>query len=125
MKKFLSIALATLLVICSIPSAAYALEPIAGTNNEVYYEQNAEPARMRTRGTCSEVYSRAWCNAHGYGNNRPVPARVNLTSREKRCIISIYGSLTKALIAGIVSGGSGSVYTAAADFAFVMWMCAA
>lgn len=122
MKKFLSIALATLLVICSIPSAAYALEPIAGTNNEVYYEQNAEPARMRTRGTCSEVYSRAWCNAHGYGNNRPVPGRVRLNAKEQRCVKQLYGSLAAAVASGIISGGSGW-YVGAASAVYGFWLC--
>lgn len=128
-----------LLAMCSIPQAAYALQPAQDADNEVYYEQNVaddevyyeqnatEYMLMRERGRCTDVYSRGWCNAHGYKNNRPVGATVRLNAKEEKCVKQLYGSLAAALAQGVISvvTGSGGVtgYVAAASAAYSFWVC--
>lgn len=40
----------------------------------------------RTRGNCTDVYSKQWCDTHGYENNRPVGSSVKLTQQELSCL---------------------------------------
>lgn len=94
-------------------------------DNVIYVNDDiaSAPVLRRTRGNCTDVYSAAWCNAHGYGNNRPVPARVKLNAREKSCVIKVYGSLAAAVAKGVVQGAA-SGYYAAARAVYNFWRCA-
>lgn len=38
------------------------------------------------RGRCTDSYSKAWCDSHGFANNRPVPHKVKLNAKEEACL---------------------------------------
>ncbi|MBP3893945.1 MAG: hypothetical protein J6D34_07900 [Atopobiaceae bacterium] len=78
--------------------------------------------KPKTKGNCTDLYPREWCNAHGYGNNRPVGARVNLNSKEKSCLIKWYGGIAKAISLGIVQNYGGAV-VGAASTCVKLWYC--
>lgn len=123
--------MALLSVICalsSMPTAALAKPIVSADGSGPAYaaEEQADSAGpRRERGTCSQVYSRAWCNAHGYANNRPVGASVitQLNQREKNCLLAWYGSEAAAVASGFasVNGAGALVGTVAA--AYQLWVC--
>lgn len=130
-KKMSKKLIALLFVVCSLmstPVAAIAEPMLMENGGEVGYtveEEGESSGPRRERGTCSQVYSRAWCNAHGYANNRPVGASVitQLNQKEKNCLLSWYGSEAAAIASGFVSlNGMGAlVGTAAASYQ--LWVC--
>lgn len=85
-----------------------------GYTTEIYVDENYgnqtnEGIQPRTRGNCTDVYSRAWCNAHGYQNNRPVPGSVKLIQSEINCYlkwsaIGVAKGVTSLVTGNVVSG---------------------
>lgn len=76
----------------------------------------------RERGRCTDVYSKAWCDAHGYKNNRPV-GKVALNKKELDCLVTFYGSIGFALAKGIVSKTPTGAIVASASAAYSLWKC--
>ncbi len=91
---------------------------------EVYLPDNyQEPGIMPLeRGQCTDVYSRAWCNAHGYRNNRPVGKMVKLNAKEKACYYGLLAKGTKAALCAAV-GNYGGVLKAAPGIAYTLYKC--
>lgn len=53
--------------------------------SNIYYDEGYETFntdQVRTRGNCTDIYTKAWCDSHGYANNRPVSGSVTLTNKE-------------------------------------------
>ena len=92
---------------------------------EVYMlEEESTPTAtvLRERGRCTDSYSKEWCDAHGFQNNRPVPHKVKLTKKEADC----YWSLVQAGVGGAigtVTQGPGGALQAAAAVAWALWNC--
>ena len=131
MKKFLMIIVSSLLSLSLSGLPVYANTTDNEKNGDVpeiyvdenYGNQTSESITPRNRGNCTDVYTREWCNAHGYQNNRPVGGTVALNSKEIKCFI-------KAVAAGIdvarrstVYLGPNSVYLAPPATAFAYFYC--
>lgn len=74
----------------------------------------------RIRGNCTDVYSKQWCDTHGYENNRPVGSSVKLTQKELSCLEAGLGTTF-----GLVTFFSGSpaaifAYTGTALVSFAL-----
>ncbi len=85
------------------------------------YSEDIQPSR-RTRGNCTDLYSKAWCDAHGFKNNRPVPGSVRLNNREKKCLFNCYVTMGKIVLAGVTKSPTG-IYSATASAAYTLWVC--
>lgn len=121
----------TLLVLClslMLPAGAVAFADTGGAQassraDAVYvgdsYDSGIAP---RTRGNCTDSYTRAWCNSHGFANNRPVPHAVHLNARERRCYNQMLIS-SAAAVAGLAWSGPGGALIATASGAFTLWNC--
>ena len=78
---------------------------------------------VRERGRCTDSYSKEWCNAHGFTNNRPVPHVVKLTPKEQKCYNELL--ISSIGIAGSVWTGPGGTLIATATTAFRLFNCLA
>ncbi len=128
-KKFMAI-LTVVCVLSSMPMAALAKPVVATDGNASGYAaevQESSSVLRRERGTCSQVYSRAWCNAHGYANNRPVGASVitQLNQREKNCLLKWYGSEAAAIAVNAATLNAAGLLASTAQNAFNLWLCLA
>lgn len=65
---------------------------------------------------------KAWCDSHGYKNNRPVPKAVPLNAKERECYWGLMRSGSKAALCAMV-GNVGGVLTAAPGAAFTLYKC--
>lgn len=133
MKKILTIFTSLVLALNISGLAVSANTSKSGTNknlentmeiyvDENYVNQSNGNAAPRTRGTCTEVYSKAWCDSHGYQNNRPVGGKVLLNDRERRCYLGFLASGTHASITMLVTGPAGAL-VAAPLIAFNLFNC--
>lgn len=79
-----------------------------GGSGDIYVPDNyQDPGIMPLeRGQCTDVYSKAWCDAHGYKNNRPVGKMVKLTKKERDCY---YGALADGVWTGLTGAVTASV----------------
>lgn len=96
----------------------------SGGTDAVYvsdtYDNGIAP---RTRGNCTDSYSRGWCNSHGYANNRPVPGRVILNSQELNCYFkAVAQGVAETVFWGVVKQPNG-VYMAISSTAWRLWNC--
>ncbi len=70
-------------------AAAYADEGSPAESSEIYvgdnYDENYNISPFE-RGRCTDSYSKAWCDSHGFANNRPVPHKVKLNAKEEACL---------------------------------------
>ncbi len=76
----------------------------------------------RERGRCTDSYSKAWCDSHGFQNNRPVPHKVQLTKKEADC----YWGLVKdgvGWVLSVVTKDPRGVLSATADVAYTLHNC--
>lgn len=80
--------------------------------DENYDTQANRNITPRNRGNCTDVYSRDWCNSHGYQNNRPVPGKVLLNDRERRCYFNLLASGTQTSLTVLVSGPTSALVAA-------------
>lgn len=119
----LGITLSTSIAMPSLYAYANSVDKLTYGYTKIYTgnHDSQQPVR-RTRGNCTDVYSKTWCNAHGYGNNRPVGARVTLTQREKDCLFRYYIVAGNIVIAGVTKSASG-IWTATANAAYTLWVC--
>lgn len=95
-----------------------------GGSGDIYVPDNyQDPGIMPLeRGQCTDVYSKAWCDSHGYKNNRPVPKAVPLNAKERECYWGLMRSGSKAALCAMV-GNVGGVLTAAPGVAFTLYKC--
>lgn len=95
-----------------------------GGSGDIYVPDNyQDPGTMPLeRGQCTDVYSKAWCDSHGYKNNRPVPKAVPLNAKERECYWGLMRSGSKAALCAMV-GNVGGVLTAAPGVAFTLYKC--
>lgn len=77
----------------------------------------------RERGQCTDSYSRAWCNSHGFANNRPVPHAVTLNAQERRCYNSLIAAGLQTAITALVTPGAAGALIAAPGIAFSFFNC--
>lgn len=75
------------------------------------------------RGRCADSYSKAWCDSHGFANNRPVPHKVKLIPKEEACLRDLYVAGTAGVIAGYVTKGPGGALYATARAAYQLFTC--
>ena len=70
-------------------AAAYAAEGSPAESSEIYvgdnYDENYDISLFE-RGRCTDSYSKAWCDSHGFANNRTVPHKVKLNAKEEACL---------------------------------------
>lgn len=70
-------------------AAAHADEGSPAESSEIYvgdnYDENYDISLFE-RGRCTDSYSKAWCDSHGFANNRPVPHKVKLNAKEEACL---------------------------------------
>lgn len=105
------------------------------TNRETSYEptlyisddydtESKSNIESRTRGNCTDVYSKAWCDSHGYENNRPVAgtALIPMIPDEVKCYLSSLSSSTAIILTAKVTQKNG-VYYALADVVFQFFLC--
>ena len=59
------------------------------------------------RGRCTDSYSKARCDSHGFANSRTVPHKVKLNAKEEACLRDPYLAGTAEVIAGLVTTGPG------------------
>ena len=93
---------------------------------EVYTLENEKETGetiLRERGRCTDSYSKEWCDAHGFQNNRPVPHAVPLNSKERKCLTDFYLSVTgDILLAGVTLNPAG-IYIGTPIAAFQLFNC--
>ena len=77
-------------------------------SSEIYvgdnYDENYDISLFE-RGRCTDSYSKAWCDSHGFANNRTVPHKVKLNAKEEACLRDPYLAGTAEVIAGLVTTG--------------------
>lgn len=80
-----------------------------GGSGDIYVPDNyQDPGIMPLeRGQCTDVYSKAWCDSHGYKNNRPVPKAVPLNAKERECYWGLMRSGSKAALCAMVGNVGG------------------
>lgn len=131
MKKFLMIIVSSLLSLSLSGLPVYANTPDndkASSTTEIYVDENygnqtSESITPRNRGNCTDVYSRAWCNAHGYQNNRPVGGTVILNKDERRCYFGLISSGLHTEITLLVYGAQAGALIAVPFIAFELFNC--
>lgn len=96
----------------------------SGGTDAVYvgdsYDSGIAP---RTRGNCTDSYSRAWCNSHGYANNRPVGHTVVLNAQEQRCYNALIASGLQASVTSLVTLNASGLLIAAPFIAYNLYNC--
>lgn len=75
------------------------------------------------RGRCTDSYSKAWCDSHGFANNRTVPHKVKLNVKEESCLRDPYLAGTAEVIAGLVTTGPGGGLFATAMTSCRLFTC--
>lgn len=75
------------------------------------------------RGRCTDSYSKAWCDSHGFANNRPVPHKVKLIPKEEACLRDLYVAGTAGVIAGYVTKGPAGALYATARASYRLFTC--
>lgn len=132
MKKYLysviSAALCISLVITPfvLVASAYADEAITTDASEIYIGDNYVEDYDITpfeRGYCTDSYSKAWCDSHGFANNRPVPHQVKLNAKEEACLRELYIAGTASVIAELITQGPGGGLFATAMVSFNLFNC--
>lgn len=135
MKKIVNLLISTFMLISSVNVVVFAEE-----SNELYHEKSDENliyvddsygetvdenSQSRTRGNCTDVYSKAWCDSHGYENNRPVPgtAVTIMIPDEVKCYLSALASGTAVLLTGKVTKNKEGMYVAIANVVFQFFIC--
>lgn len=106
------------------PTLALASEP-PQQDAEVYMlEEDGTPNAtvLRERGRCTDSYSKEWCDAHGFQNNRPVPHKVKLTKKEADCYWSLVQAGVEGAIGAVTRGPGGALHAATA-VAWALWNC--
>lgn len=108
---------------------AYAIQAddaIQSEDSQVYvgdsYDESYEITPFE-RGRRTDSYSKAWCNSHGFKNNRPVPHKVQLNAKERKCLNELYVNGTASVIAGYISTGAGGALFATAQAAYRLFNC--
>ena len=102
--------------------AALTLSPAAMAFADIGGEP-ANPGIMPLeRGQCTDRFSKAWCDAHGFKNNRPVPGTVKLNAKERKCYNELL--ITNAgLAASMVWTGPGGALVGSAASVFRLFNC--
>ena len=106
-------------------SSAFATTDTIADINKIYVGKHDSSSQVMRRelGTCSQVYSKGWCNSHGFKNNRPVPGRVTLTEKEKKCLYELYSEGYPAWIAASLEFGVAGAVFAGPAAAFHLYNC--
>lgn len=92
---------------------------------EVYLPDNyQDPGIMPLeRGQCTDVYSKAWCDSHGYKNNRPVGKSVTLNAKEKACYYkALAAGVWQAAVAAVTVSPTGALLAPPA-VAYTLFTC--
>lgn len=95
-----------------------------GGSGDIYVPDNyQDPGIMPLeRGQCTDRFSKAWCDAHGFKNNRPVPGTVKLNAKERKCYNELL--ITNAgLAASMVWTGPGGALVGSAASVFRLFNC--
>ena len=107
-------------------AAAYADEGSPAESSEIYvgdnYDENYDISLFE-RGRCTDSYSKAWCDSHGFANNRTVPHKVKLNVKEESCLRDPYLAGTAEVIAGLVTTGPGGGLFATAMTSCRLFTC--
>lgn len=107
-------------------AAAYADEVTPAESSEIYvgdnYDENFDISLFE-RGRCTDSYSKAWCDSHGFSNNRPVPHKVKLNAKEEACLRELYIAGTAEVIAGYITGNAPGGLFATAMASFRLFNC--
>lgn len=107
-------------------ASAYADEGSPTEGSEIYvgdnYDENYDVSLLE-RGRCTDSYSKAWCDSHGFANNRPVPHRVKLNAKEESCLRQLYIAGTADIIAGYITGNVPGGLFATAGVSFQLFNC--
>lgn len=92
---------------------------------EIYVPDNyQDPGIMPLeRGQCTDVYSKAWCNSHGYRNNRPVGKMVKLTKKERDCYYKFLGKAVAKTITGAITKGPAGALMGPPKAAYALFKC--
>lgn len=127
-QALIPLALCSALVLPMCPTTAFATsaEMVPGNNDEVYVSDTySEDIRIETRerGRCTDSYSKAWCDAHGFTNNRPVPGSVKLNAKERACYSKLVINGTFDVIRNFVVAGPGGALYASADATYKLFAC--
>ncbi|MEF9920770.1 hypothetical protein [Anaerorhabdus sp.] len=130
MKKVINVFMCCLIVLNFSGTNLFAeTEQEKGYEPTLYVSENYDVesdsiVQPRTRGNCTDVYSKEWCDSHGYENNRPVPgtALIPLISDELKCYLSAISSGAAIFLTSKVSIKEG-VYVAVADVLFQLYIC--
>ncbi|WP_368153092.1 hypothetical protein, partial [Collinsella aerofaciens] len=72
---------------------------------------------------CSHSYSKAWCDSHGFANNRPVPHKVKLNAKEEARLRDLQLAGTAEVIAGLVTTGPSGGFFATAMTSYRLFTC--
>lgn len=92
---------------------------------EVYTLENEKETGetiLRERGRCTDSYSKEWCDAHGFQNNRPVPHKVQLTEKEAECYWGLIRNGAEWVVTAVTKDGRGFLF-ATADAASTLFKC--
>lgn len=127
--KFAPISLILSLALTITPAAIAFADTESESSNDVISSEIYLPDDYRepgitpfTRGQCTDVYPKAWCDSHGYANNRPVGGQVKLTHKEEKCYLDLLAQGSEMAIMSLVTGSTGAFY-AAPWVAFQFWNC--
>lgn len=111
MKKLIT-TLVLLLISSTIPVKSFASDNNTLSNEQTSLEElylgegtgNSEEhtRTKRDRGKCTDAHTWEWCKENGYGNNRPVGGKVELSPELSRCYWTfirkgLYTALTSAV----------------------------
>lgn len=88
-----------------------------------YTETDDDYTGFRTRGFCTDAYSKEWCDAHGFSDNRPVPHKVKLTPKEERCLQDFYVHGAIGALGSLVTGSAPGALFATASVAYDLFRC--
>ncbi|MEG0093347.1 MAG: hypothetical protein RR945_00005 [Erysipelotrichaceae bacterium] len=132
MKRLLTVFITTLLCFSSfcLPTMANSSESNSNfiDTNEIYVDDNynqysSGEVQPRNRGNCTDVYTREWCNAHGFENNRPVPGSVQLNAKEKRCYFEMLGNAAWNVLTSSITMNAAKLYYGTASVVFKFYKC--
>lgn len=88
------------------------------------YSEYKKIAPTRERGRCTDVYSKSWCNAHGYKNNRPV-GKVTMSAKERECAYRILALFGKGACVGLgfMTVNGKMLVKISADVSYMLYTC--
>ena len=104
--------------LCRRRSPAESSEIYVGDN----YDENYDISPFE-RGRCTDSYSKAWCDSHGFANNRTVPHKVKLNAKEEACPRDPYLAGVAEVIAGLVTTGPDGGLFATAMTSYRLFTC--